>query len=406
MDSLGFFCRKTNRCPSHGKRSEFFAAATPAADQVEMAATMKKDDSALGTTLARGLADGNPAEGCPALEAVAGAVDGSLTAMERDRVLGHLAGCDHCRELFLAASQLSDAPAQQKRPRFLLSSALAAAAILVIAVTLQLRTVGPEQGMVARNEQAAPPQTAASSERNGEPLLAKEMAQLPDAKRERVPAREQVASADAERKSGKIRQAFAPDGARLARLLMAKGDPGRLASLSMAQDKNFGFATSADARTVAFHIGVNLMNLEVELIAGDGDRAQAQAARLAPLLESLAGAPDHSPLEGMVAQLERGVDPSKLAGASGQLESLVPSEQVPFARLGAWAQGARLAAKIGNRDYLAAGVPRYFGNKVADQGVPVPAVLALKELDVRLKRPGNLDLELVEKELLALLQAF
>lgn len=371
-----------------------------------MAATMKKDDSALGTALTRGLAAGEPEERCPALETVAGVVDGSLKGKERDRVLGHLALCDHCRELFLAASQLTDAPAQQRRPRFLVSSALAAAAILVIAVTLQLRTVGPEQGIVARNGETPSQQTVASAGRNAESLPAKEMAQLPDAKLERVPPMEKAASAAAERKAGGSPQVSAPDGSRLARLLMANGNPAQLASLSMAQDKNFGFATSADARTVAFRIGVNLMNLEVELIAGDGDRAQAQAARLAPLLESLAGAPDHSPLEGMVAQLERGVEPSTLAGASGQLESLVPSEQVPFARLGAWAQGARLAAKTGNREYLAAGVPRYFGNKVADQGVPVPAVLALKELERRLKRPGNLDLELVEKELLALLQAF
>ncbi|GAW65788.1 hypothetical protein GPEL0_01f0837 [Geoanaerobacter pelophilus] len=367
---------------------------------------MKKDDSALGTALTRGFTDAEPAEECPALETVAGLVDGSISGKERDRVLGHLASCDHCRELFIASSQLSDAPAQQKRHRLLFPSAFAAAAVLVIAVTLQLRTVEPERGMVARSEQAASPQTVASAERNGGPLPAKEMAQLPGTKRERVPAREEIASAAAERKAGGIQQVSAPDGARLARLLMAKGDPAQLASLSMAQDKNFGFATSADASSVAFRIGVNLMNLEVELIAGDGDRAQAQAARLAPLLESLAGAPDRAPLEGMVAQLERGVDPSTLAGASGELERLVPSEQVPYARLGAWAQGARLAAKTGNRDYLAAGVPRYFGNKVADQGVPVPAVLALKELDQRLKRPGNLDLDLVEKELFALLQAF
>ncbi|BCG47819.1 hypothetical protein GEOBRER4_n2668 [Citrifermentans bremense] len=367
---------------------------------------MKKDDSALGKALTRGLTDAEPAEGCPALETAAGLVDGSLSSQERDRLLGHLASCDHCRELFIAASQLSEAPAQQKRHRLLFPSALAVAAVLVIAVTLQLRTVEPDRGMVARSDQAASPQTAASAGRNGDPPPAKEMAQLPDANTERLPAREQIASAAAQRRTGGVPQGNAPDGARLARLLMAKGDPAQLASLSMAQDKNFGFATSADASSVAFRIGVSLMNLEVELIAGDGDRAQAQAARLAPLLESLAGNPDRSPLEWVVAQLERGADPSTLAGASGQLERLVPTEQLPFARLGAWAQGARLAAKTGNRDYLAAGVPRYFGNKVADQGVPVPAVLALKELDQRLKRPGNLDLELVEKELLVLLQAF
>lgn len=202
------------------------------------------------------------------------------------------------------------------------------------------------------------------------------------------------------------KRAPTPGADRLARLLVRTGDPKELAPLIGGHDKSFGFVGKGDAGSLAFRIGVNLMDLQVALLADDGDRAQAQAARLGPLLELLAATPDTAGLERMVARLEQGEKPARLAGSSGDLERLVPREQVAYARLGAWAEGARLAAKTGNREYFAAGVPRYFGTPVADRAVPLPAAAILRELEQKLQKPRSIDFEAVQKGVEELLQAF
>ncbi len=370
---------------------------------LEMAATMKNDASALGAAITRGLASGNPAGECPTLETVSELVDGSITGAGRDRLLGHLAICDNCRELFMVSSGLAceqpvaDQQTSCRRRNYLLPSALAAAALLIIGLTLQLSPLDPDKGTIAEIAGADAPRAALPEKSAVNPPLLEGEVRVAKSKQAPVAAGKKTAVA---------REASPSDGKGLARLLVQHGNPGQLASLAAAQDRSFAFAVKADAGKLAFRIGVNLMNLEVALLADDGDRAQAQATRLSPLLEMLAGTPGAAELEGMVERLERGESPSSVAGRSGELERLVPEDQLPFARLGAWAQGAKLAARTGNRQYLAAGVPRYFAGRVADASFPSPAASALRELDDQLKKPRSVDLELVEKNLAVLLEAF
>ena len=359
---------------------------------------MKNDDSALGAAITRGFTAGKPAGECPALEVIAELVDGSLTGAERDAVMGHLALCADCRELFVASAGLAgEEPVLEKRRNYLLPSAFAAAAVLVMALTLQLAPSSSDKGMVADNSPSAAPRVALSKPAAVQPKRAVGGGAVAASKEAPVASAGKLAVA---------KRGPAPGGDRLASLLVRTGDPKRLSPLIGAHDKTFGFAGKGDARSLAFRIGVNLMDLQVALLTDDGDRAQAQAARLGPLLELLAGSPDTAGLERMVARLEQGEKPAAMAGKSGKLEQLVPREQVAYARLGAWAEGARLAARTGNREYLAAGVPRYFGNRLADEAVPVPAAAALRELEQALKKPRSLDFETVGKGVEELLGAF
>ncbi|HBA89714.1 MAG TPA: hypothetical protein DCZ75_17510 [Geobacter sp.] len=364
---------------------------------------MKKDDSKLGAAIVDGLVSGTAAGECPTLEEIARLVDGSLACAERDAVLGHLAHCDDCRETFLTTAELagtdaaSGQPAARTRRRYLVSSALAAAAVLVVALSLQFSDSPTEKGLTARNVAPAAPRAAVPAdgavprqEPAREAVVAKKKEQSPVAVREKV----QVA-----------REPYAPGTERMAGLLVGKGDAKELAPLVGVQEKSFGFTAKVDPGSVAFRFGVNLMDLQIALLAGDGDRAQAQATRLAPLLESLAGAPDAAPLERLAAKLEQGEAPASLAGSGGKLERLIPKEQVPYARLGVWAEGARLALKCGNRDYLAAGVPRYFGNQEADATIPPAAAAALKGLQQKLKRQ-SIDLQAVEQDVTVILASF
>lgn len=358
---------------------------------------MKTDDSALGAAITRSLANGSPAGDCPSLEKIAELVDGSPGGAERDLLLGHLALCDRCRELFVAASELaSDEQDTAKQPtdmrrNYVVPSAFAAAAVLIIALTLQMRPLPTDKGMVAEHAAPAAPRVATS----GKPTPNRSDANMKD-----------ETPVAAENKAVVAGAGPATGSERPARLLLRYGDPEQLAALAAAQEKGFGFAMKGDARTLAFRTGVNLMNLEVSLLAKDRDRAEAVAARLAPLLEALAGNPDAPPLERMVASLEQGTAPESLAGTSAELELMLPREQLPYTRLGAWAQGAKLAAKSGNRDYLAAGVPHYFGKKLSDPSLPPQAEAALRELDRKLKKARSMHLELVEKDVAALLEAF
>lgn len=361
------------------------------------AATMRMDDTGLGTLLAKGLASGEPAAACPGLETIAGLVDGTVTGAERDRLLGHLALCDDCRELFVASSQLAGEPqAAERRKSYLVPAAFAAAAVLAVTLTLQFAPLSTDKKMVARQA----PLPAQGTARQGETRA------TAPATGGREVATGRGATGRARAKVAGAVKGAAPGGSELARLLVRSGDAGRLATLAGASDKTFGFAAKGDDSSLAFRVGANLMNLQLALLAEDGDRAQAQVTRLTPLLETLAGSSDLTRLERISERLDQGESPRSLIRKSGELEQLVPKEQLSYARLGAWAQGARLAAKTGNREYLAAGVPRYFGNRLTDDTVSLPAAAALRQLDLKLKRPGSIDFETVEKDVARLLGQF
>lgn len=372
-----------------------------------MAATIKMDDSVLGAALTKGLASGTSAGACPPLESIAELVDGSSTGDERDRLLGHLARCEGCRATFLASSELVNgrqgvavegmAGQGAKRRSYLFPSALAAAAVFVIALTLQLLPLSTDKVVVARNaEPAVPPAAVAGS--------AGKVAAPTDAPAEVLVARRNDPEGTAGRSAAT--GTAAPDGSHLARLLAQDSDPGELASLAAVQEKTFGFAAGGDAESLAFRTGVALMNLELALLADDGDLAEAQAARLSPLFEQVAGDPGVAELERMVAGLEQGRSAGGMKGNLAKLERLVPRVQVPYLRLGAWTRGARLAVATGNRAYLAAGVPRYFSGNLAGAAVPPQAAAALRDLDRQLKPSGSVDPELVEKDLALVLEAF
>lgn len=375
------------------------AAGAGGGNRLERAATMRKDDAALGKALVKGFASGAAAGGCPPLEEIARMVDGSLADAERDVLLGHLALCDDCRGTYLAAAELAGpetADAQQasgRRRNYLFPSAFAAAAVLVIAVTLQFGSSPSEKRVVAGNAvpavpRPAPPAAVKPQASPGRAVVAKS--------KEKPAGQEKVRLAA---------QRFAPGTEGLAALLTRSGDARKLAPLVGVQEKKLGFAAKGDPSSVAFRVGVNLMDLQIALLADDGDRAQAQATRLGPLLESLAGAPEAAGVERLAAKLEQGDSPAALTGSGGELERLVPKGQVPYARLGAWAEGARLAAITGNRAFLSAGVPRYFGDRVADAAVPPAAAAALRGLEQKLKRK-SIDLESVEQDVALLLASF
>jgi len=92
---------------------------------------------------------------CPGLEDLATLLDGSLDSVERDRLLAHLASCRDCRETFLATRSWEEGASHGAPRRFLFPSALAAAAVLVVAVTFTFKQTPTQPARMAASSPPA-----------------------------------------------------------------------------------------------------------------------------------------------------------------------------------------------------------------------------------------------------------
>lgn len=120
---------------------------------------MKTRDSLLGTAITKQIRSIGQTGHCPSPEEIAALVDGSMDGDARDNLLGHLAECDNCRQIFVRARELiHDDQSAGERRRYVVPSLLATAATVVIALTLTLTTrqSAPRKTHVAKQEQATP----------------------------------------------------------------------------------------------------------------------------------------------------------------------------------------------------------------------------------------------------------
>ncbi|MCM0083507.1 zf-HC2 domain-containing protein [Geomonas sp. Red32] len=310
---------------------------------------MNRDNSPLAKAIGKGLAESSPAGPCPALEEIAALVDGAVTGAERDLLLGHFASCDSCRETFVRSRELTSAgSAGAKRNRYLLPSAFAAAAVMVLALSVALHAPGPSPA-------GAPAAKVADAARNSA-AVAPTVAMAPASQSEpspvapSTPARPEAAGG---RRGGTALSASA-----IAARLTGSGDAAQLAALTSTQEKSFGFAAAGDAKSGAFRAGRAAVDLEVALAASDGDRAQAAANRLATVLQSLAPNADVKAIDDLNSRLERGDKANQFGGATARFLVAIPAGQQGYVRLGEWAEGARLAVKSGNARFFSGGVPK------------------------------------------------
>ncbi len=342
----------------------------------------KERDLVLGRAMARALGDRAGATSCPSSEAMAALVDGAMSADERDSLLGHLAECGRCRDIYVTARELVQNTATvSNRKWYAASSVLAVAAVLVVALTITLRQSPQEKVQVAQRAESLSPAAVQSEKGN---------------------------SHGVEKESGPVtrKEEPLPTAERLARQLARSGDPRQLALLTGGRDRTYGFAEKGDDTAISFRIGVSAMDLEIALLADDSDRAQAEANRLGSLLQALSGDDNVADLERLVEKLEQGGKPSGYAGGSGIVERALSRDKMVYARLGAWAEGARMAARAGNGKFFAGGVPTYFRKGLAGAGAPRGAAHALLELDCKVREPHTIDFGSVERELDELIRLF
>ena len=324
-------------------------------------------DTLIGRALSRSLGKTTPDELCPTAEQMASFVDGGGAEKERDRILGHLAACDRCREIYILAHDLSKPePVQHgRRGWYMVGGALAAAALVVFAVKLTIQQPVPS-GQQVTQVPATQPLTALVPPGATNPTEPKPSATPVQT------AQPHISAFSVGMAAHQLAQAASPDT-----LASVIGAP---------KSGSYGFASSGSRQETAFKAGKELFELELWLAAGDRERAGLAGERLSPLLRSLGGDAATAPLDDLLRQLEVDGASGKLDEIAPQLETLLKTSDQGFVRLGGWVASAKVALGVGKDPYFAGNPPQRFFEEM-DKNLSPAAREVLRKLDKI--RPGN-----------------
>lgn len=290
-------------------------------------------DSLIGGAISRAIASASPAYPCPTAEQLAVLVEGSAAEEERDSLLGHMAVCDRCREVYLLAHDLcSEAPVQKShRGWYMASGVLAAVALVVLAV----KPITQEPAVSTQQAAGAPAQHI-------------QVALAPNA----MPNPQAMAAQQ------KRPQDVAFSATMAARQLTKSISADNLAAVIAAPASGpYGFAGSNNQQATALQAGKELFELELWLAAGDKERAGLAGERLIPLLRAVqSDASTTVGLDDLLRQLETG----QVDVVSRQLETLLKAPHKGIISLGSWMAAARVAIESGKDPYFNGNPPQLF----------------------------------------------
>lgn len=310
-------------------------------------------DSIIGTAVSRAIAGASPADQCPPAEQLAVLVDGCVAEEERDSLLGHMAVCDRCRDIYILAHDLSSVgPVQQShRGWYMAGGTLAAVALVVLAVKLTIQEP-----------------TGTSQQASNAPAQRTQAAQAPTS----------VVNPPAETVQKHQPQDIAFSVTIAARKLAKSASADNLAAaIGAPASVSYGFAGSGSRKTAAFRAGKELFELELWMSAGDKERAGLAGERLVPLLRAVrSDVSITAPLEDLLRQIET----SQADDVSRQLEDLLKSPQKGIIRLGSWVAAARVAIETGKDPYFAGNPPQHFLKELGTNLSPA-AREVLRKLD-------------------------
>jgi len=297
-------------------------------------------DTLLGRALTRAIAARTKDEPCPPLEDIAALVDGKLDGKRRDDVMGHLAGCDTCYHVFLSAREMVGAERKRTRTPVYVFSGLAAAAVLLLALSVVLRQTGTdEKQMVVKRIETAEPTSVkpAVGEVRDE---SDQKGKMPEKKKEYLPT---TVGGMAE--------------------IVARGiDAERLRKLTgEGERRTYGFAEARNAGARVFRLGVVSTDLEMSLQKGDRDSALRHISQLMFILNSFEDLQvSATTIDQAREQLEGDTSPVKVRGVTESIRNGLPKELHIHLDFGAWSESARIAAATGNSVFFRDGAVAYF----------------------------------------------
>jgi hypothetical protein len=305
----------------------------------------QRRDESLGRALS-GTLSAEDAGACPPPEELAALCEGRLGDAARDALQRHLAVCERCYQVYTLTAELLPAPKTASGRRWLwVPAALATAAALVLAIRFfwPASIVPPEQ--VARLE--APAAAPALPPAAAPPAVETTMPQTPQ-----TPQASTSATAKGEPPArGRTGDPAEPVLAAARRLAV---HPAALKAITAKEATAFGFAAEERPAVQAFRLGGCALDLELALAMRDRPAARRVLERTVLILRELEPQGDRRELlHRLEEQLETGAGPEGLAGGSGKLAEAASAQGLlPYWRLGAWAEGARIAAEISAAGYF------------------------------------------------------
>jgi anti-sigma factor RsiW len=289
-------------------------------------------DTLIGSAISNAIACSSPVDLCPTTEQLAALVDGNFSGDERDSLLGHMAACERCREIYILSHALSSEEPVQRNNRgwYMAGGTFAAVALVVLAVKLTM------QEPAAPVQLAAPAPVQHQSVSNSMTSPNPQVAISPQVQPKEIPF----------------------SAAAVARQLAKAASADSLAAfIGASASGSYGFSGSGSQQTTAFQTGKELFELELWLAAGDTERADLARERVLPLLKSVGvdgGAT--APLDDLIRQLESG----RFDDVIRQLEVLLKPPQREIIRLGSWTAAARVALDTGSDPYFGGNPPKRF----------------------------------------------
>lgn len=348
---------------------------------IEKLSSAEERDGQIGRGLTKQMGAG-AASKCPPMEDIAALIDGSIEGEARNQLLKHLAACEKCFEVFTTTRELlevEEAPAK-KSSATLVFSAIAVAAVLVVAVTISFQGNKQVQTNVAVVKENTAPlvQTKAAL-----PTLAKEVP-LP-AVPEAVDSVTMTASASAA-------------------MLAQAGNVGLLVeSIPPGSPTLYGFSGATASDKAAFRLGSHATDLELLLWGNDRNAVMSRLNLVVELLRQ--GGDRHPEVERLVEimrRVEAGEVLQNFVGCTSSLAKGLSRDSDRFLyRFGIIAEGGRLAAIAGIREYVTIASLRYVRYGVERMQLPDGVANAIGEIEVIVKRG-----EYSEKDFLGMKRGF
>lgn len=343
--------------------------------------TAEQRDELIGRELTRQMSAGATSI-CPPMEELAVLIDGTLEGEARDRLMKHIAACERCYEVFSTSQELlavEEAPAKKSSVTFI-ASAIAVAAVVIIAVTLSLQ--GNNQ---VKTDVAAVKDTTGTQ--------AQTQAALPGIGKETPSAA-----------GGTAEGYMLPSASDNVAMLVRPDNVGQLVeSVASGNSSVYGFSGATTSDKVAFWLGVHATDLELLLRGTDRDAVTSRLKQVMELLRQVkkSGA-EVTRLTEIMGRVEAGEALQGFTGCTAGLESVIATDAERFRfRFGVWAEGGRLASLAGNKEYVTAQSLRYVKDGSKGMQLPTGVGNALEEIEAVVGRG-----EFLEKDFVVMKRGF
>lgn len=318
-------------------------------------------DQIMGQALNRATTGVTIGNTCPSMEEIAELVDDTIDPDRRDALLGHVAGCERCYQIFNATRESVNNEEQSiGKNRHYLSIAAAVVVVITAASFFFWQPKLVDHKLIVSNNTPAI--------KNSVPSM--------------VPP--SVATSPMAPDSGQINKSAFILPTQVAAALARHVAPKQLASqIALRKDTTYGFSGTIPVEKTMFRMGVLAVDVEVLLKGTDRENTLQHLRALRELFHRRTAFRQSAVvLTDMIEQLEKGAPSGRFSGYMSSLTARITDdkEKVYFS-FGVWSEGGRLASLTANGKYLTLGDIHYFKANLKGDDLPQGIFAALSDIE-------------------------